>query len=213
MNKILFAILALSVFSFAKPFVHDGFYMNFKLGLGYMDLKSENSDYSQVDLTSDLASSIAFKIGGSINPHIAIVGAMSLSMASGEVKSSNSYYSSKTDATIVSFLVGPGIVFYPVQGGAMDNFFIGATFGLGVCELELDKALLSWNENANDKSSSNTGAGLGFSLEVGKEWWVGENWSLGADLAYTFVYAEDTEYDGIDWKSSSIQLRFTVTRS
>ena len=213
MKKVLLAIFALSVFSFAEPRVHDGFYMNFKTGLGYMDLESENSDYSQVDLKSDLASSIAFRIGGSINPHLALVGAVSLSVASGEVKASDSYYSRKTNAMIMNFLVGPGIVFYPVQGGIMDNFFIGATVGLGFCGLDLEKAYLSWNDDENDKSSSNTGTGVGFSLEIGKEWWVGDNWSLGADLAYTLVYGDNVNYEGIGWKSSSIQLRFTITRS
>lgn len=211
MKKILFAVLALSVFVFAEPYVHDGFYMNFKAGLGYMDLESDKTDYSYVDLKSPLSQSLAFKLGGAVNPHLAIVGAMSLSVAAGEVKTRNAYYSDKSDATLLSLILGPGVVFYPVQGGVMDNFFIGATFGLGICGIELDDAYLSWDYN--DRTSSNTATGFGVSLEIGKEWWVGDNWSLGVDLVYSYVSGGDVDYDGLEWKSNVIQLRFTITRS
>ncbi len=211
MKKILFAVLALSVFVFAEPYVHDGFYMNFKAGLGYMDLESDKTDYSYVDLKSPVSQSLAFKLGGAVNPHLAIVGAMSLSVAAGEVKTRNAYYSDKSDATLLSLILGPGVVFYPVQGGVLDNFFIGATFGLGICGIELDDAYLSWDYN--DRTSSNTATGFGVSLEVGKEWWVGDNWSLGVDLVYSYVSGDDVDYDGLEWKSNVIQLRFTLTRS
>lgn len=211
MKKILFAVLALSVFVFAEPYVHDGFYMNFKAGLGYMDLESDKTDYSYVDLKSPVSQSLAFKLGGAVNPHLAIVGAMSLSVAAGEVKTRNAYYSDKSDATLLSLILGPGVVFYPVQGGVLDNFFIGATFGLGICGIELDDAYLSWDYN--DRTSSNTATGFGVSLEIGKEWWVGDNWSLGVDLVYSYVSGGDVDYDGLEWKSNVIQLRFTITRS
>lgn len=211
MKKILFAVLALSVFVFAEPYVHDGFYMNFKAGLGYMDLESDKTDYSYVDLKSPVSQSLAFKLGGAVNPHLAIVGAMSLSVAAGEVKTRNAYYSDKSDATLLSLILGPGVVFYPVQGGVLDNFFIGATFGLGICGMDLDNAYLSWDYN--DRTSSNTATGFGVSLEIGKEWWVGDNWSLGVDLVYSYVSGGDVDYDGLEWKSNVIQLRFTITRS
>ena len=211
MKKILFAVLALSVFVFAEPYVHDGFYMNFKAGLGYMDLESDKTDYSYVDLKSPVSQSLAFKLGGAVNPHLAIVGAMSLSVAAGEVKTRNAYYSDKSDATLLSLILGPGVVFYPVQGGVLDNFFIGATFGLGICGMDLDNAYLSWDYN--DRTSSNTATGFGVSPEIGKEWWVGDNWSLGVDLVYSYVSGDDVDYDGLEWKSNVIQLRFTITRS
>lgn len=212
MKRILFAVLAFSVIVFAEPYVHDGFYMNFKAGLGYMDLQSDKTDYSYVDLKSPLSQSLAFKLGGAVNPHLAIVGTMSLSVATGEVKTRNVYYSDKSDAMLLSLILGPGIVFYPVQGGVMDNFFIGATFGLGICGIDLDGAYLSW-DGEDGRTSSNTATGFGVSLEIGKEWWVGNNWSLGVDLVYTYVSGDDVDYDGLEWKSNAIQLRFTITRS
>lgn len=212
MKRILFAVLAFSAIVFAEPYVHDGFYMNFKAGLGYMDLQSDKTDYSYVDLKSPLSQSLAFKLGGAVNPHLAIVGTMSLSVATGEVKTRNVYYSDKSDAMLLSLILGPGIVFYPVQGGVMDNFFIGATFGLGICGIDLDGAYLSW-DGEDGRTSSNTATGFGVSLEIGKEWWVGDNWSLGVDLVYTYVSGDDVDYDGLEWKSNAIQLRFTITRS
>lgn len=212
MKRILFAVLAFSAIVFAEPYVHDGFYMNFKAGLGYMDLQSDKTDYSYVDLKSSLSQSLAFKLGGAVNPHLAIVGTMSLSVATGEVKTRNVYYSDKSDAMLLSLILGPGIVFYPVQGGVMDNFFIGATFGLGICGIDLDGAYLSW-DGEDGRTSSNTATGFGVSLEIGKEWWVGNNWSLGVDLVYTYVSGDDVDYDGLEWKSNAIQLRFTITRS
>ena len=211
MKKILFAVLALSALVFAEPYVHDGFYMNFKAGLGYMDLQSDKTDYSYVDLKSPLSQSLSFKPGGAVNPHLAIVGAMSLSVATGEVKARNAYYSYKSDAMLLNLILGPGVVFYPVVGGVMDNFFIGATFGLGICGIEMDDAALSWD--GDDYSSSSTATGFGVSLEIGKEWWVGDNWSLGVDLVYSYVSGDDIDYDGLEWKSNVIQLRFTLTRS
>ncbi len=216
MKKILFAVLALCAFVFAEPRVHDGFYMNLKSGFGYMDLKSDRTDYSYVDLKSAFSENLTFKLGGAVNPHLVIVGALSMSVTSGEVKTSGySYYGSyqtrKTDAMLLSMVLGPGIVFYPVQGGALDNFFIGATLGLGMCGIDLENAYLSWEED--DRSSSNTASGFGASLEIGKEWWVGDNWSLGVDLVYTYVIGEDIEYSSLKWTSNAIQLRFTITRS
>jgi len=37
-----------------------------------------------------------------------------------------------------------------------------------------------------------TDAGLGLQLELGKEWWVGDHWSLGIGLHYTISWNNDT---------------------
>ncbi len=215
MKKILFAVFALRVFALAEPRVHDGFYMNFKAGLGVMDLESDGGAGSRVDLSSAVSENLTFKIGGAITPSIVLAGVMSLSVATGQVEtvygnSYGSFYTSKTDAVLVNLLLGPGIVLYPVRSGAMENFFIGATAGLGICGIALDDPYLSWDDDASD---GNTAAGFGFQFELGKEWWVGDNWSLGVDFAYTYVFGEDVDYDWIDWSSNVFQVRFTITRS
>lgn len=215
MKKILFAVFAWSVFAFAEPRVHDGFFMNFKTGLGVMDLEPDGDKASHLDLSSAFSESFTLKLGGAINPNIVVAGVMSFSVAMGEVETvyGNSYgylYSSKTDAVLVNFLLGPGIVFYPTQGGALENFFVGVTAGLGVCGIALDDPDFYWDEDASDGSSA---IGWGLQFEMGKEWWVGDNWSLGVDFAYTYVFGEDVDYNGLDWSSSSFQVRFTISRS
>ncbi len=52
------------------------------------------------------------------------------------------------------------------------------------------------------------GKGVGFRTSCGKEWWVSENWALGAALSYMH---SRTRYDG-DWeRSNTIALHFTAT--
>ncbi len=55
--------------------------------------------------------------------------------------------------------------------------------------------------------------GFGLQLELGKEWWVGPNVSLGIDISYTLVVQEDTVDDSRNWLSNSLMFRFTFSRS
>lgn len=212
MKNFLVAFLAICVMAFAEPRVHDGFFLNFKTGLGFLNVESDESERFSVDLSYILAEHFTIKIGGAINPHLVIAGVFSVSGASGEVTSDyyNEFYERKSDAVVLNFLLGPGVVFYPAQGGIWDNFFVGGAFGLGSCGVFLLEDEFYRNDGFYGEAVA---AGFGLQLEVGKEWWVSGNWSLGFDIAYTYVFGEDVDFSDFNWHSHAFQLRFSISRS
>ena len=54
----------------------------------------------------------------------------------------------------------------------------------------------------------NAATGVAFSGEVGKEWWVSENWGLGISFRANFF---DTSHERIDWNGQTYSLLFSAT--
>lgn len=206
MRKILILLALIACSAFAESRVHDGFYLNFKSGLGYMNTRSLHStEYSRIEVENFRGSNAAFRLGGFFNPYVALFGEFSANVATGRSKVYTKDDSFAADVFMMDFLFGPGVVVYPFM-----NFFVAATVGYATLGISADDYDLRRDDEID---LSDNGEGFGLQIELGKEWWVSPNVSLGIDLSYTLVVQDDLEDDSRNWLSNSLMFRFTFSRS
>jgi hypothetical protein len=168
---------------FADAETHDGFYFNFLLGFGYDQTTIESDGSADMDLTGT-GYNLKFKMGGTPVENFIIFGTLGFYDLEGPEISSGSY-SETVDETYVTYSeFGGGFCYYimPV------NVFISA-------DLSAVQGVVG-NTEADTSESSDTGWSL--SLSVGKEWWISDNWGIGAAVVATYgvmpnevTYGED----------------------
>jgi hypothetical protein len=81
--------------------------------------------------------------------------------------------------------------------------------------LYLSGTLLLQQVSLSDSNDSNstlnlTNVGLAASLMVGKDWWVSENWGLGAAAQLLLGSAKDRYVDS-NWTTAALALMFSAT--
>lgn len=215
MKKILAGILVAATFAAAAPHIHDGFFMNFQLGLGYFrqnsDWKSyENGHYNdrvdgKVTAETWISQNFTFMAGGSINETVTIFGTLSISGSDNGIETNIS--SREGNMSIAQLFFGPGVRLIPVHSGPLADFYLDAAAGwiFESCEN---------NSYSGNYDLDFTASGLGLQLGLGKEWWVSKNWLLGLGIFYTAAFSDADEFDAnVDVLSNVVQLRFTITRN
>lgn len=129
-----------------------------------------------------LATAGTFRIGGAVNKNIIL-------------------YANFSDVALFGDKDGEEILSISMGGLGIDYYFMPSNIFLGV-------ALGGSDVVQGEDDEKIRGKGVGFRTSCGKEWWVSENWALGAALSYMH---SRTRYDG-DWeRSNTIALHFTAT--
>jgi hypothetical protein len=86
------------------------------------------------------------------------------------------------NSTLAVILFAPALTYYfmPI------NLYLTGAVGISQVQAK--------NSTGSSRSSK---AGPGLNIDVGKEWWVGDNWGLGAAARFWYTHATDTS-SGID---------------
>jgi len=90
------------------------------------------------------------------------------------------------DASLTFYLFGPAATYYLMPA----NVYF--TLALGLAQAAVDTG-------AGDTGAS--GEGFGLEVDVGKEWWVGDNWGIGAAARFSFA---SLPYDLADGSSTRL---------
>jgi hypothetical protein len=214
MKKIVLFLLSAFAISVAGPYpyTHDGFFLNMALGLGYQNFELNHSD-EDVDL-QELAKGTAFeydmKIGGRILPftilHYTSIGIYNF--AEFEINQDRHYsrYSYYDDYYDDYFYGDDGYTLCMMlfQGIGATRYFrpynIFASVSVGATMFFV---------KSNGYYSSNEGLlGYGFQIAGGKEWWIGENLGIGAQMSLTYGKAD---YDIVHFrKANSTASAFAI---
>ena len=81
------------------------------------------------------------------------------------------------DASLTGIMFGPALTYYFMPA----NIYL--TLALG----------MSWlTEDTNQADARDTDVGFGSNLDIGKEWWVSDNWGLGIAARFWFTHLTDT---------------------
>ena len=210
MKKFLALILSVAAFAFAEPYTHVGFFINRQYGAGLSKQETNRFDGNKIESDNDFSQELVVKVGGALNQTVVLHGAFWFSVGRNDfnVYTDNGDWNSTARITVLSCILGPGVTIYPFHYGVMSNLFFSGTVGFAVFTSDDDDD--DWLRY-NYESFSATGVGI--DLEVGKEWWVGENWSLGIALSYNLIVADDDDYSNVKWTSNSFHVRFTASRS
>jgi hypothetical protein len=148
---------------------HLGFYIRPDLGFGYMD-----SNENGVSVHG-LAGIAGLAIGGALQENsILAAHFFSASISNPTVSSGGSSFSTN-DTSITMFGFGPQYTYYFMPS----NMYLSTTLGL------------TQFHSSSNGGSGDSDWGFGMRLSLGKEWWVGDHWGLGAVGHFGFSTNQD----------------------
>lgn len=196
---ILLAIVASLCFGASAPHTHDGFFLSIALGFGYQDIDFVTYDYDdETNNLSGTATDIDVKIGfsatNSLAVHLTLAGDTPLDDMDNDGDSYNANLS----------LLGLGATYY-----FPNNFLASASFGVGQFRFYDD--ISTFHAKVQTSPDDYSRSGLAFQIAGGKEWWVSDNWGIGATAS--ILYGFETNLADTRESSLSFTVRFTATFS
>ena len=205
--KNIFCIVAIaSALSFAasEPKTHDGFFLSFALGMGYQAINFVADDGDNLHSLSEsgAATDIDVKIGGRIANNTLLHLTLAGTTKTGTVGDDDYYDNDDIKANMS--LLGLGVTYY-----FSGNFFATGSIGISQFHANSDVRTFDATVNASANTPADVNSGFGFQVGGGKEWWVSDNWGIGASAALLFGFA-NTVYDDSE-SSLGITLRLTAT--
>ena len=207
MKKLILSVLAAAAIASAQsePHTHDGFFLSIALGMGYQSIDFVVADWQpETDNKAGLATDIDVKVGGRIATntllHITLAGATQTETVDYDYSHGHDYKDIKANMS----LFGLGATHY-----FLDNFFATASIGISQFHANSDIPIFNATVSTNADAKDANDAGFGFQIGGGKEWWVSDNWGIGASAALLYGFAYNLE----DAKESSlaITLRLSAT--
>jgi hypothetical protein len=182
---------------------HDGLFMRFTVGPGFGIYSGTGqvitTDGAVVTDPSNQGSQVggSISLGGTVGENLILHGDIWFSIVSTEKKENLLYQEFGTA------VVGMGVTYYwmPV------NIYVTGSIGMANSFLVLHEgtATKSDQDLARDLTT-----GVGVAFQVGKEWWVGDNWALGVALQGEFTYAED-EDSNLIFRHGGAKVLFSAT--
>jgi hypothetical protein len=140
---------------------HDGFYLRLAAGVGVGGAQ-RNTGASTVKYNASTGF-FSVDVGGVPTENAALFGRLShYTLAEPEIKIDGVKFTTKNDESLNLEFLGIGISYYfmPI------NLYLSGALGPAVATIGKD---------SNDPSR----VGVGMDLEVGKEWWVSDEWGIG----------------------------------
>jgi hypothetical protein len=182
---------------------HDGFFLRLTLGIGAgaagLDAKGDTDDRGFVG--GGWASSI--DVGGANGDNLAFfVRLREATLASPAVYIDNDKIRDADASALTQGMFGGGISYFIMPL----NMYLGAAVGLAAITGRYHRpgrSTLKYNGNV----------GFGFDGEIGKEWWVADDWGIGvaARLSIAEVPGGDSVPDGANFGAAFVSLLFSAT--
>ena len=201
-----------SVGAATYPKQNRGFYNSFDIGISYIDYKTRDDgayDYGEVSYKgggfplmefrfgTGLANLVAFYTQFNFSIHIGTSDEKDFNCDGYDECSIDEDESSSETTALMRTYVGFGFSLYPFRdtSSVMNGFFFGGSSGYSV------ESMLG-PESSID---------FAFTVEMGKEWWVSERFSLGFSVAYFHAFPQ-FEVKRADSSIGGFQLLFRMTR-
>lgn len=167
---------------------HDGFFLRLALGFGgnYVDAQAHNG--GELDALGDAANhakfsgfamDFSFDIGGAPIDNFAIAFRLQFSsLVEPNETLDGAHVSPPKHSSVDVTLVGPSFTYYfmPIN--------IYATAAIGWASIGFD----------DGSDQRGTSAGFGMTFDLGKEFWVGDQWGLGGALRFSWTDVTHTEH-------------------
>jgi hypothetical protein len=172
---------------------HDGFYLRLMLGAGYTQLSKDQDVGSDLKLSGG-GGMLTIAAGLALTPNLILFGEITGNSVSEPEFDGGAGSQEIPDTTMSLSGIGAGAAFYVMPV----NLYFAASLLAIQARLESD--------NANFDLESDTGVGL--HLVVGKEWWVSDNWGLGAAANLLVGRMKD---DGEPQTGAAFSIAFSAT--
>jgi hypothetical protein len=180
----LSAALLLPAVAAAAPRTHDGFYLQLDLGLGYLSTTADAGPFGEYTYSGVTIPS-AIMIGGTVGP-VVIGGGLFSDYAFSPSAEVNGGPSQTLDDVALR-LIGLG-VFADIYPNPNEGLHFQPFIGWGGLE-----ATVNGNSGGSDPTGLIIAAGVGY------DFWVSDEWSIGAmgRFAYAPLKLEETSYSTI----------------
>jgi hypothetical protein len=173
---------------------HDGFYLRLAGGVGYAQLVENDVMGSDLKL-SGVSGASRFQIGGTVSDNLIIYGEFGGVIQQEPTMEWMGESGSTSNVSVSVYDVGGGITYYLMPS----NVYFALSLLISQAELEYN----------NNKGESEYG--IGFNAMVGKEWWVGEDWGIGATIYIYYSTMKDKgEFDN-NINNFSVGVLFSAT--
>ncbi|MBP5246265.1 MAG: hypothetical protein J6Z31_00165 [Fibrobacter sp.] len=201
----------------AHPKEHRGFYSNFSMGFSYANFHVENEDdkdYEEASFQGYTFPLMDFRFGVAVANLLAFYTEFNFAFYMGDADDVSLYCDSYGDCDVdkgsddnsimARSYVGFGMSIYPFRdtSSVLNGFFLGGSIGYGAevvygADLEeiAGEANLDW----------------GFTVEIGKDWWVNDHLSIGLSAAY-FHASPKLNVTGDDNGINGFHILFRLTR-
>jgi hypothetical protein len=177
--------------------MHDGTYVRLFLGGGRIAISE--SVGGQDGKVHGGGVSFGVAVGGAVVENLILYGEFYFMSADDPTVELGGVSLPASGSSLVSAGIGPGIAYYiqPV------NIYLSATFGAARVEIQ----------DADTQAVRGSSKwGLGLSTMIGKEFWVSDNWGLGAALQFHYGSMEDNVPSPAPTiRSNAIALLFSST--
>jgi hypothetical protein len=161
---------------------HDGFYLRFSLGAGGLSMQREAEGTAGSELVYSGDSSInggvttgELSIGGTPGGGFAIAGTLLTYNLAEPTLENDSGGEAELGGPLQVLVLGASLDWFPNPNG---GFHFGGTLGVGAAAAE----------TPDGNPFDNIGGGGGaLSLQLGYDWWIAEEWSLGVQGRFTVL--------------------------
>ena len=161
---------------------HDGFMLRLALGFGWGGVTASAENSSDDVTLSGFSASFSFDIGGAIVENLVLHARISdLSIVNPTLYMNGEKVGESEDASLTGVFFGPALTYYIMPA----NLYL--TLGLGMSWLTFDTDVRSSRDRTRDSD-----LGFGLNFDIGKEWWVSDNWGLGVAARFWYTHLTDT---------------------
>jgi hypothetical protein len=186
---------------------HDGFYLRLALGGGRLGVNFGSNRSHELAGTiqggfGQGAVAFEFAVGGTPAPGLVVGGGIFTDLALGQPEVQNLKVNDRNARPLVfdrasSLLVGPFIDYY-------FDTKLGwhAQGALGIATMTIGKG----SQDQSPATGERTMAGLGFMVGGGYEWWIAEQWSMGALLRFVYMSVESDNDDREVWSAKGFAV-------
>lgn len=202
MKKVLLfiTIAASCVFARSASKTHDGFFLNLSLGMGFQSIDFVVDDYQEdPSKASGSATDLDIKIGGRIMNNLLLHATLAGNTLTTSVNISDD---EEIKTTPNMSLFGIGATYY-----FPENFLATASFG--VAQFHANENVTTFYASVASRAGNDINTGLGFQIGGGKEWWIANEWGIGATASILYGFASNKS--DANESSFAISLRLSVT--
>jgi Outer membrane protein beta-barrel domain len=177
---------------------HDGFYLRLLIGPAYA---TSSVPVGTSDLTfSGIATGLDVAAGYTVAENLSIYGQITgTSSKDPEVTAGTAQGDAEGTLGVYGFGVGASYYVMP-----LNLYFHG---GVLATQLTMESETMSGGSTTTSKAESDTGFGL--NAGIGKEWWLSDNWGLGAGAQFLFSKVKDEDND--TWTSLAFTIGLSAT--
>jgi hypothetical protein len=179
---------------------HDGFMLRLTLGFGFAgaardvrhDVFSTLGGDGETKF-SGFGDTFSLDIGASPVDNLVIHGRLaSYNMPSPKIKRRGNELGDNSENAVDAVLLGPAVTYYfmPV------NLYLTGAIGIGAVGVRISQ----------EDDNSHFGTGFSLNFDVGKEWWVGDQWGLGVAGRFWYTHASAENFEDDDGADADYAL-------